>query len=451
MFDHSTRALLGCVLATTAATAQTRWTTTTTVLPFSGSSVATYDPAGNRSLVVQPAATWAVSSYSGLSTQITGATPGTFWSEAAVAYDTLRQRLVLFGGFGASGQALGDTRELAGSTWQAPTLPVSPPARHAAGMCFDAGASVVLLAGGDAGPYGGPAQPLGDVWSWNGQQWSQLPAGPAGPVGPTYMAYDSARARCVALAANGTFEWTGTGFLAVATTSSPPMRRSATFVYDALRERIVLHGGRDPGTSTRSDLWEYDGVDWQQRQPLGEFVRRSAHAAVYDPTRRAVVAFAGNETLIALGGLITTTYVHSEAMTYEAVSPPLVQVFAAGCYFSNNLSWTGLPWLGDTLTLTTSASGPLPPLLAFGASNEQFGGVALPLPLGPLGFPNCELVVAPDVVVAATVSGGTGTVAVPIPNQPLLLGARLYVQGFDVGITNPGTGTFGLLMQIGGR
>ena len=451
IFRPEVRTLACCLLATAAATAQTRWTTSTAALPFQGSSVAAYDTAGNRSLVVQPSYTWAVASSTGVSTQITGATPGTYWSEAAIAYDSLRQRLVLFGGYGGAGQALADTRELAGTTWQTPALVVSPPARHAAGMCFDAAAGVVRLAGGDGGPYGGPAQPLGDVWTFNGQQWSQLPASTAGPVGATVMAYDSVRSRCVALAGNGTFEWTGTGFTAVPTANQPPMRRSAAFVYDALRERLVLHGGRDPGTTTRSDLWEYDGVDWQQRQPLGEFVRRHAHGVVYDAARRAVVAFGGNETLVTLGGLVTTTFAHGTELTYEAASPPQVQVFAQGCYFSNNLSWIGLPWLGDTFTLTTLANGPLPPLFAFGASSEQFGGVPLPLPLGPLGFPNCELVVAPDIVVAATVSGVTASVAVPIPNQPLLLGARLFVQGFELGTSGPGTGTFGLLVQVGGR
>jgi hypothetical protein len=439
------------LLATT--TAQTRWSEATPSLPFSNSTcVAAFDTTLGRTVVVEPGATWAIVSATGVVTQLTGPTPGgSAWNDAAIAYDPVRQQVVLFGGYDFNGSARATTLQLVAGVWQQPTAPGSPPARHSAGMCFDAAAGVIRLAAGDAANFGAAVQPLADVWTFDGTTWTQAPATPNGPAGPTEMAFDTVRGRCVAWAANGTFEWIGGGFVPVPTNSSPPPRRGAAFVYDAFRERIVLHGGFNFGTTTRSDVWEYDGSDWQQRQPLGLFARRQWHGTVYDPTARLVRAFAGIQTTYTLGGQIVSTFVFNSELHYEPVSPPLALYFAQGCYFNATLLPGGLPWLGDTFTLSMPVAGPIPPLMVFGASNEQFGAVPLPLPIAFLGFPNCELVASPDVVLPTTVSGASASVSFPIPNQPQLLGVRLYVQGFEPDLAGNGTGTNGLLMQVGGR
>lgn len=438
--------------ALTPAFAQTRWSEATASLPLSGACVATYDTTQNRVLVVQPTETWAIASATGVRTQLTGPTPGGgSWLDALIAYDPIRQRAVLFGGYDGIGNARGVTQQLANGVWQTTTTAAAPPARHSAGMCFDAAAGVVRLVAGDAAPFGAATQPLADVWTFDGAQWTQAAAGPGGPSGPTEMAYDARRGRCVAWAANGTFEWVGSGFVPVATTVTPPPRRAAAFVYDAFRERVVLHGGVESGATTRGDVYEYDGVDWRQRQPLGTFVRRHWHGTAFDPIAKAVRVFAGVETLVTLGGLVTTTFQQASELRYEAASPALAQHFAQGCYFNDPLTPVGLPWLGDAVTLTMPAAGPIPPLLAFGVSNEQVGGAPLPLPIAFLGFPQCELVCSADVVVPMAVSGTAASATLPVPNQPLLLGYRLYAQGFAPDLAGNGVGTNGVLVQVGGR
>src|SRR5262245_22843642 len=185
-----------------AALAQTHWSLATPVLPITGGSVAIYDPPGNRAIVVNTSnTTWSVSSTTGAWTQLTPPTggPGVI-VDPAVAYDLVRQRVVLFGGANAAGAPLANTWELIGNAWQQPAGTGSPPARHGAGMCFDPVAGVVRLVAGDAGPITGPPQPLADVWTFDGLQWTPLPPTASGPSGPTVMVYDSQRARCVALA-----------------------------------------------------------------------------------------------------------------------------------------------------------------------------------------------------------------------------------------------------------
>jgi hypothetical protein len=435
-------------------TAQTKWGVTTPALPVQWACAATYDSVNHRAIVFSTSSntTWVAPSATGTMTQIGPSGSGPGWNfEPSLAYDSTRQRAVYFGGSGST-TTLDATWEWDGSSWQQLSLVIAPPARQGAGMCFDAAAGVVLLAAGDAAPYGSSPQPLADVWTFDGTQWTPLPPSPVGPVGLTEMAYDTVRARCVALAANGTFEWQSGAFVQVMTATTPSPRRVPGFVYDSFRERIVLHGGVAVNATTRSDVWEYDGTDWVQRQPLGAFMRRHAHGMVYDPELRSVRAFAGAETVISAGGLVTTHYGHASELRYEPVSPPLAQFFAPGCYFSTQLFANGLPWLGESFALTMPVTGGgLPPLMVFGNSNQQAGVTPLPVPLGFLGFPNCDLLVSPDIVLSPPVAAGSAVLTVAIPNQPMLLGSRLYVQGFEPNLTGTGTGTIGLLVQVGGR
>lgn len=441
--------------AANAAPAQTRWSLATPALPFSGHGVAAYDPAGQRAIVVSLPSntTWALSSVTGTWTQLTQPPGGPGWIiDPSLAYDAARQRAVLFGGESAAGSTLALTWELVGNAWQQVATAIAPSPRREAGICFDAAAGVVRLAGGDAAPVGAAPIALADVWTFDGTAWTAAAASAAGPAGPTAMAYDSARGVCVALAANGTFEWQAGTFVPVATAAAPPPRRSAALVYDALRERMVLFGGNDGGAASRGDVWEYDGVTWTQRLPFGLVPRRERHAMVYDPELDVVRVFAGLERLVTAGGLITTSIIHGEELHYGMVSPPLALVFAQACYFYTVMSVDGLPWLGGAVTLSMPLAGTgLPPLMALGTSNEQWGAVPLPVPIDVLGFPNCELVVSPDVLLAPPVAGGAASLTLSIPNQPGLLGARLYAQGFEPSPTGAGTGTYGVLLQLGGR
>ena len=57
-------------------------------------------------------------------------TPSPRWSHN-MAYDAVRQRVVLFGGWGSSGRRLNDTWEWDGVNWTQATPTQSPAARHA--------------------------------------------------------------------------------------------------------------------------------------------------------------------------------------------------------------------------------------------------------------------------------------------------------------------------------
>src|SRR5215471_15203345 len=141
-----------------------------------------------------------------------------------MTYDSIRKKVVLFGGnrvlFGKSPDEktfLNDTWEWDGHNWS--EVKVSGPIQRAeAAFAFDSSRGRAVLFGG-YNLAGGKRTELGDTWEFDGSQWIQLKV--AGP--------------------------------------SP--RNSAAMVYDPDRKRIILFGGStEQGLS--GETWEWDGKQW---------------------------------------------------------------------------------------------------------------------------------------------------------------------------------------------
>lgn len=119
-----------------------------------------------------------------------GTLPGVRWN-AALAYDPIGRRLVLFGGWSGSG-SYGDTWswDSASGNWtQLSPNPPTPPARDHARLVYDPTREALVLFGGS-----GPGGYLSDTWELRGSAWNkctQLNEPPA--RGYHAMAYDSKR------------------------------------------------------------------------------------------------------------------------------------------------------------------------------------------------------------------------------------------------------------------
>lgn len=88
------------------------------------------------------------------------------WS--AMAYDQVRQNVVLFGG-DARGVVLQDTWLWNGTTWTNAQPKTKPPARSSHALTFHPGRKTVLMFGGF-----GASAPLQDTWEWDGTDWVEL-------------------------------------------------------------------------------------------------------------------------------------------------------------------------------------------------------------------------------------------------------------------------------------
>ena len=115
------------------------------------SAVAALAPAAGASSA-GPTPTW---------TQASPTTSPPARSTASMAYDPATGNMVLFGGYGSSGN-LGDTWTWNGVTWTQVSPTASPTARFGASMAFDPATGNMVLFGGVSGSGG----ILGDTWTW---------------------------------------------------------------------------------------------------------------------------------------------------------------------------------------------------------------------------------------------------------------------------------------------
>ena len=189
-------------------------------------------------------------------------------AEAAMAYDPLRRRTVLFGGRYESGGEtirLGDAWEWDGSSW----IRVStdgPSARSGATMAYDPGRRAVVLFGGSGGP-------RGDTWSWNGRAWASVPIPPAPGRFNAVMAWDPTAGRLVRFGgwdgkarSSETWELRDDGWVSVQGRGPSP-RNHAAMVSAADRGSVLLYGGHD-GDNVFGDLWERRHGTWVARQSV---------------------------------------------------------------------------------------------------------------------------------------------------------------------------------------
>ncbi len=218
---------------------------------------------------------------------------------AASAYDSLRNRMVVFGGSSNGAANLGDTWEWDGSTWTNPSPPVSPPVLAGAAMAYDSTRHVSVLFGGST-----PTATSSDTWEWDGTTWTKrvLATSPP-PMVWAAMAYDSTRGRMVVfgefnpfgIAMPETWEYDGTNWTQASPANSPTPRQGAAMAFDSTRNKTVLFGGRDVNAGQRmADTWEWDGASWTQMTPSVSPYARFWHSMAYDPVSDRTILFGGD-------------------------------------------------------------------------------------------------------------------------------------------------------------
>ncbi len=273
-------------------------------------------------------------------------------SGVAFAYDPVRQALVMAGGrLTAPAWGLSDEIwEERSGTW---SLAGSEPAiaRSAAKAWFDPDRGGVAISGGvDAFSF-----PFTSTWLWDGAQ--AVPAhDEARPRqrGNYALWYDSWRDRLTmfggydvsaVLQSDETWSWNGNEWELLAPAVRPSRRWLAASTFDSVRGVGVLFGG-ESGNTEVGDLWEFDGTNWQQRNPPGP-----------SPSPRRLAAFAfdsGRARAVLFGG-------------FDAANTALTDTW----------EWDGAAWTNPQPT-----NAPSPGVLALGYDSARgrtvsFGGAGL--------------------------------------------------------------------------
>ena len=369
----------------------------------------------------------------------------------AMVYDSARKRTVLFGGYVMNtNRHFSDTWEWDGKNWAKSYPLTKPPVRFRHAMAYDSARKRTVLFGGFT-----TSGETADTWEWDGKNWtrSKLTASPPARFGHA-MAYDPARGHTVMFGglAQGIFAdtwvWNGKSWTQIKPAVSPPARVNHAMAYDSARGRTLMFGGSG-SPSLLADTWEWDGKNWTRSKPAASPSVRSFHAMAYDSARDRTVLFGG----ASLAGFLADTW------EYYRAFPASFSSFGSGCKGS-----AGVPLLTAlqppihaktfTMMLSPVPTGPSnTPFMLVGASNTNWAAIKLPLDLGLLGAPGCKLLVSADVLVQLKGSGGTARFDLAIPGRdPWLLGKSLYLQGLvmdskanplGIALSNAGKATIG--------
>lgn len=198
----------------------------------------------------------------------------------AQAFDVARGETVVFGGSSSSNPftPLGDTWAWNGTNWRM-LAAAGPPPRADAAMTFDSGRNRVVLVGGRAG-----AGAIADHWEWDGTSWSQI--GTATPMGQVLgkLGYDPLRSRLVQVtSARQTWEHDGTAWTVAATATPQASGASWQLTWDPARQR--LQGDLRPVSAFDVERFEWDGVQWT---PLGA---RGDGILAFDLSRNRMLSY----------------------------------------------------------------------------------------------------------------------------------------------------------------
>ncbi len=222
-----------------------------------------------------------------------------------LVYDKQRQVTVMFGGSydPTNWVFLNDTWELDGTDWVQVNTANAPPARHGHRMVYDSVNQRVLLFGG-MNPGGVMYH---DLWAYDGVDWVELNVGASPPGRLQFLlAHDSGEGRTLLFGGNGvgsnylndTWLLEGDAWREV-TMRAPKPRAGHVVAYHAGQQRLVLFGGYDDYTyqpnsfALTAETWIYANRSWTQLATTQQPAPRTFAAMTAAPSLGALVLFGG--------------------------------------------------------------------------------------------------------------------------------------------------------------
>jgi hypothetical protein len=240
-----------------------------------------------------------------------------------MAYDAVRQEVVLFGGLVASGTGNAETWVWNGTTWIQVFPAINPQSRDLAAMTYDSVRNETVLFGGRSLESGSEfGSMLDDTWVWDGVTWTQkAPARhPSGRIGHAVI-FDASHAEVLLFggrlavfpsALDDTWVWDGVNWTERFPATSPPPTGGHALAYSAIRAQVIMFGGFDNGGFSRGDTWSWNGTEWAQLVPATSPPARTNHAMVYDSALRQIVLFSGGSLPGADRGNFNDTWVFDD-------------------------------------------------------------------------------------------------------------------------------------------
>ena len=223
-------------------------------------------------------------------------------------HDPINNRMIIFGGWSSVGyNSRNDVYSLTGTMWDSLVTSGGPPGRRAGHVAvYDTVRHRMVVFGGSDWWWTW----YNDTWAFDvtTNTWTQLSITGTLPSGryASCGIYDSFQDKLIIFGGycrgtpkdsitNETWaldfdtqEWDSLN-----TTNNPSPREYATAVYDTVNHRMIVFGG-DNTTGNLSDVWSLNlsTYEWTQLADYQNTV--SAHSAVFDPQHNYMIAVAGN-------------------------------------------------------------------------------------------------------------------------------------------------------------
>ena len=171
----------------------------------------------------------------------------------------------------------------------------------------------------------------------------------------TSIAFDSARGTVVAFGGDDgsalspkTWLWNGSAWSSP-TVTGPPPRFEHGMCYDAIRQRVVVSGGRGATGADLTDTWEWDGTQWQVRSAVGPVL----YKLHYDASRSLVTAFGRSGAQAGLFGWDGSNW----TLMVPILAPPIDTPLSA--YEGNTDRYRAFGFVRGTWTLDLPPGAPV--------------------------------------------------------------------------------------------
>jgi hypothetical protein len=258
-------------------------------------------------------------------------------SSHAMVYDSKRARVLLFGGRAEAtvlrGQfnLLNDLWAWQNGDWHQLETGTAPPTRQYADMAYDRVRDRVVLFGGYRYAADGKTiEPLYDTWEFDGTSWSEVQAAASGPkVDKPLLAYDVSRKETILVGIDAEFKTLMYRWDPAAKTwgkitpeTLPPCVHESTLSYQTHNQTLVLTGGLCADSAQSDEVWQWDGTTWTKIEArLNGFgvTRTNGSAYAYDTVNSRLVRYGGTSTF----GTLTesSTYVLRDLQWRSLTSP----------------------------------------------------------------------------------------------------------------------------------
>lgn len=312
-----------------------------------------------------------------------------------LAYDSLANRFVFFGGW--NGSTLNQTWEYdpTASMWTELHPPISPVSRADATFVFDASTNEFVLFGGWTQYVNGTVHRLNDTWTFSlgSDQWTELhPTGSPSPRSDSAAAYDPSAGVIYLYGGFSGLSYLGDSWTFDPTTMTwtpiapigptPGIRSDGRMVYDSSTDEFILFGGNDfngPNLTFHhlNDTWAYrlSSNQWSLiPTPIAPPARDYAVEG-FDPVNATILLFSGygNRTILDDTWAFSTT-TESWAELGPVVSPP-GRYAGGGAFDTDDGVFVIVGGLGDSGLLNDTWSlGPEAPTPGGGGVVPSGGG-----------------------------------------------------------------------------